>query len=493
MERNVVILGKVGSGKKTLGNHIAGKGIFQPESALGTRAVASHYRECKREDMFYRIQTVDTGGLHTGNVDPMRHIKKFQTIHLIIFVIPNGRYTDESHRSLTIAASNLNERAKSHCVLIITGCENITEDEERRRIVDDFKDDARTLQVTALMGKGIFTVGFPDTSKMRPRMKEEYASGIERDETFIRQLVNDCKYGLDVNELQEQTFRQPPKPKLSKQPLTSSRREDPQSISQDASSLQRQASLQREEDMLFGKIPSTPQGPCREGTEGAIPTDLNPNVKTRTVVLLGAVGSGKRTLVNHIANQKCKRSRASTKNKISHCETFTIGGIPYKFLTIDVDNLHTQDPLALIRQTFQSVNLIVFVTAKGRPDDESNRLLMNIAKNLSYRAPSICALVITNCEGLEAEQREDIIGVYRVDDRFTRITAIAGKGIYAVGFPDESTSGAKSVFRKGIFQDEENLRVLVGKCDRQVPAASLSVETQQRGESQNPSVEAMES
>ena len=54
--RNVVILGKVGTGKKTLGNRIAGKDIFQTKGASGD----VHYQERETRDTVYHILTVDT-------------------------------------------------------------------------------------------------------------------------------------------------------------------------------------------------------------------------------------------------------------------------------------------------------------------------------------------------------------------------------------------------------------------------------------------------
>ena len=97
-ERNVVILGKVGSGKKTLGNHIVGENIFQRESTLGTGNATRHYKERLVGDTFYRILTVDTESLQISYSDPLPFIRDhFQVIHLIIFVVANGRYTDETH------------------------------------------------------------------------------------------------------------------------------------------------------------------------------------------------------------------------------------------------------------------------------------------------------------------------------------------------------------------------------------------------------------
>ena len=78
-ERNVVILGKVGSGKKTLGNHIAGgeTALFHRERGrLGTRNVSTYYGERTREGRLYRILTIDTESLQTRFNNPIQHIRE---------------------------------------------------------------------------------------------------------------------------------------------------------------------------------------------------------------------------------------------------------------------------------------------------------------------------------------------------------------------------------------------------------------------------------
>ena len=65
-ERNVVILGNIGTGKRTLGNHIVGREVFQSESILGARDVGCHYTEQTTENTIYRILIVDTESLEIG-------------------------------------------------------------------------------------------------------------------------------------------------------------------------------------------------------------------------------------------------------------------------------------------------------------------------------------------------------------------------------------------------------------------------------------------
>ena len=200
--RNVVILGKVGSGKRTLGNHIVGENIFQRESTLGTGNATRHYKERLVGDTFYRILTVDTESLQISYSDPLPFIRdRFQVIHLIIFVVANGRYTDETHNSLMRAVQGFDMRAKPFSTLFITHCEGMT-DETRQARLEEFKNDSRSSEVAAFIGKRMLTVGLPDISKVSPNLKEIYQKGIAEDEKAIKLLVKECKETLRVQDLQ---------------------------------------------------------------------------------------------------------------------------------------------------------------------------------------------------------------------------------------------------------------------------------------------------
>lgn len=201
IERNVVILGKVGTGKRTLGNHIVGLDIFQRESALGAGNANCHYVEQLSGDTLYRILIIDIESLQTPYRNPLPYIQtRLQTIHLIVFVVAYGRYTDESHNSLMQAVQDLQPRAKPFSALVITHCEGMKE-ENRRDIVDEFKENHRSSQVVDFIGKGILTVGLPDMSKVSPNFQATYQNGITNDEITIRRLVKDCDHSLSVQDL----------------------------------------------------------------------------------------------------------------------------------------------------------------------------------------------------------------------------------------------------------------------------------------------------
>ena len=89
-ERNVVILGKEGTGKRTLENHVVGRDVFQPKTKRHSDTTTNiTTNEQQVQNMFCRILIVQ----QTDNLTHLR--QRFERIHLVIFVIPKGRYTAE--------------------------------------------------------------------------------------------------------------------------------------------------------------------------------------------------------------------------------------------------------------------------------------------------------------------------------------------------------------------------------------------------------------
>ena len=189
----------MGQVKKTLGNHIFGKTLFRSESIVGIRNVGYDFKEYTREKTNYRILTIDTEDLQTSYKNPLSLIQaKFNTIHLIIFVVANGRYTDESHRSLIQTVKFLRlEEAKPFSALVITHCEGIT-DKERQNLVYELKTDRRFSQIAAFIGKEPQTVGFPDLFKLTPQLKPLFEAEIAKDEKAVRELVDSCEDTVKV-------------------------------------------------------------------------------------------------------------------------------------------------------------------------------------------------------------------------------------------------------------------------------------------------------
>ena len=108
----------------------------------------------------YNIKVYDHSGLFEG----ASSINKLSSavpdkLDLVIFVLKHGCHFDESE--VAILKSVMSEWKISRVsALVLTHCERLSE-EERGEMIEQFKKDHPL--ITKLMGKGILTVGFPDS------------------------------------------------------------------------------------------------------------------------------------------------------------------------------------------------------------------------------------------------------------------------------------------------------------------------------------------
>lgn len=204
-ERRVLIIGKRGSGKATIANHIVGMNIFEVSKSVEglTRTNKRHRYRYHRTQIkqSYCIQLVDTIGLS----DKPRHqemvdvIKEFLTkhcqdgIHLVLFVFKNARFTREDREPINFLLDTFGQEISPISALVVTCCEGL-EESSRQELCDDFRTGDSTRQVVQRMGMGVCSVGFPNLDTVKAELIETYEAGMKADEKMLRNLVANCKH-----------------------------------------------------------------------------------------------------------------------------------------------------------------------------------------------------------------------------------------------------------------------------------------------------------
>ena len=183
VRRNILLLGKMGHGKSTLGNRMLDlDGCFKindqkcPQTTEGS-AMLDSWSQRKS----YKFYVYDHTGLFEGasSIDTLSSAVSSE-LHLVVFVLKHGCRFDESKVKLIISEWQISEIS----VLVLTHCERLSEEERGLEIVQ-FKKDHQS--VAELMGKGILAVGFPDSSYVEN--ETELSERVEADKSNLRQLI----------------------------------------------------------------------------------------------------------------------------------------------------------------------------------------------------------------------------------------------------------------------------------------------------------------
>ena len=192
---NILLLGKMGHGKSTLGNRMLNyDGCFRinnqqfPETHDGSALLRSE-SQCKD----YKINVCDHDGLFE---DPSLIDTLFydipQVLDLVIFVLKQGRCFDADKRETLKVLVN-KWKISRISALVLTHCERLSE-EEREKLIKQFKKEHPS--VVELMGKGILAVGFPENFHVLHDL--QLSQRAEEDEKKLRQLIYSCDEGINI-------------------------------------------------------------------------------------------------------------------------------------------------------------------------------------------------------------------------------------------------------------------------------------------------------
>ena len=203
--RNVVVVGKTGSGKSSVANYLISpdgsefkvsasfKSVTQKVSHADT--VLEYGRNTYSVTVFDTVGLFDTGMLSNkkimDEVQEYAHKHAPDGVNLVLFVMKKGRFSPEEKEAFEYISKRLGENISAVSAMVLTHCDN--EDEEARQsLINDFRTGVMTKQMASCMKKGIYTVGFPDKSKMKPRMKALMEEDIEADRKVLLKLIADC-------------------------------------------------------------------------------------------------------------------------------------------------------------------------------------------------------------------------------------------------------------------------------------------------------------
>ena len=226
VERNVILFGRMGGGKSTLGNRILGSDSqfeqndkTSPSTRIKTAVLKS---ESKKQN--YRIRVCDINGLFDAATTITETDASIDSIvsnlpspsNLVLFVSKQGHDFDE-HELRTLSLIDRRWNISDISALVITHCEHFSP-EQRRYEVSKIKENYPA--VDQLMGKGIHLVGFPHHSYVKGT--KGLQERVIKDESAIRDLIYSCEKDIHLSKrsimLQHRENRTPQDPAVNLNP-----------------------------------------------------------------------------------------------------------------------------------------------------------------------------------------------------------------------------------------------------------------------------------
>ena len=192
---NVLLLGKIGHGKSTVGNRLLNsEGWFRINNqGCSQTCSGSALLNSSSQLKNYNISVFDHDGLFEGayTIDKLCHDVP-QVLNLVMFMLKRGCSFDTKGTKLlkTVATK---WKISEISALVLTHCERLSE-EERGEMIEQFKKDHPS--VAELMGKGILAVGFPNGSHVQPG--SELSERVEGDKKKLRQLIYSCDEEVSI-------------------------------------------------------------------------------------------------------------------------------------------------------------------------------------------------------------------------------------------------------------------------------------------------------
>ena len=196
VQRNILILGKREHGKSTLGYVVLNSSKPSSKDKVMSRthrnsAVIISPSQHKQ----YMLSVYDHNGLFEGlSSDDSLFSSLPDDLSLVVVVLKQGCRFDADERGRLEAVVTKRKLSQISAVAL-THCESLSE-KERKNAVKQFQKDHPS--IAKLMGKGILTVGFPDSSHVQPG--SPLSQRVEEDKMRLRQLVYSCDELVSMQE-----------------------------------------------------------------------------------------------------------------------------------------------------------------------------------------------------------------------------------------------------------------------------------------------------
>lgn len=202
----------------------------------------------------------------------------------------------------------------------------------------------------------------------------------------------------------------------------------------------------------------------------------------RHIVMVGATGSGKSTVGNHIMKSKVFPVKSDVES-VTIQTTHTTGTINYKDSSYNIvlmeapglfntkiksDKSVLDDVNLSIKMNCPNgLNLVLFIVKEGCRATEMAKVFQCVKHDLLGTIEDISALVITCCENKSTVARENVVKRIHDSESTNEIAKFMKKGIYTVGFPDlnEVYEEDVSKLEEKMKKDEQKLLQLIAEAE----------------------------
>jgi GTPase Era involved in 16S rRNA processing len=223
--RNVLLVGKTGGGKSTLGNELIDQfnilegDPFEVSHDIVLSSVTTEISACTTLlNNRHIVQVVDTPGLFrtcstytlskNDNNMIMKNLSEFikervpDGFNIVLYVFQVGLWAHEDQQIFDDVIRPFSNELSSISALVFTGCDGMSS-KKRADIITEFIE--RHPAIALFMQKGIHTVGFPNITRMEPAIAEVYSECRKSDQEHLRQLVDSCDEMKQIHVIKHET------------------------------------------------------------------------------------------------------------------------------------------------------------------------------------------------------------------------------------------------------------------------------------------------